>query len=69
MINAGAGIEIHGEYVGEAGGTNVRCLACGEVWWPQIKPDSNGRFYRGWRLCPSGCNRQKRKNEAGGDAK
>lgn len=32
-----------------------RCKKCGVVWLPNIRPDSNGRFYRGSWQCPYGC--------------
>ncbi len=41
---------------GSAGpGAKFRCKVCGQVWWPNIRPDSGGRFYRGSWQCPNGC--------------
>ena len=40
------------EYVGEQ---LLRCANCGQQYSPQIRPDSNGRYYRGSVRCPNGC--------------
>jgi len=40
----------------EKGSVVLECNKCGQRWYPDIKPHSNGRFYCGWRRCPNGCN-------------
>lgn len=34
----------------------IRCRQCGASWNARIRPDSAGRYYRGSRRCPQGCN-------------
>lgn len=40
-----------------------KCKVCGQVWWPNIKPDSGGRLYRGAWQCPNGCEERDLKKE------
>lgn len=39
----------------DPGQIRLRCLACSQVWSPNLMP--GGKLPRGWRLCPNGCNR------------
>ncbi|MBA7514248.1 hypothetical protein ES705_06273 [subsurface metagenome] len=32
-----------------------RCKKCKEIWYPSIKPGSDGRLYRRSWQCPRGC--------------
>lgn len=32
-----------------------QCRLCHQIWWPSIRPDSGGRFYRGSWQCPNAC--------------
>jgi hypothetical protein len=33
----------------------MQCKVCGWTWLANIRPDSNGRLYRGSWQCPYGC--------------
>jgi hypothetical protein len=37
------------------------CPHCGQTWYANIKPQSNGRYYRGGKQCPNGCTSRKAK--------
>jgi hypothetical protein len=37
-----------------------KCKICGVKWSPNIKPESNGKFYRGAWQCPNGCKPDRR---------
>lgn len=36
----------------------LACVACGQAWIPLVR--AGGRFRRGYRICPRGCNRRER---------
>jgi hypothetical protein len=33
----------------------MECKVCGQQWLANIKPNSNGKYYRGSWKCPNGC--------------
>lgn len=41
-----------------------KCKKCGQIWSPNQKPDSGGKFYRGDWQCPNGC--KPSQNQKGG---
>jgi hypothetical protein len=43
-------MELINEYTGE-----MKCKVCGSIHFASIKPQSNGRFYRGAWQCQYGC--------------
>jgi len=36
----------------------LECKVCRGKWQTRVKPDSNGRFYRGSWQCPYGCTQE-----------
>jgi hypothetical protein len=43
-------MELINEYTGE-----MKCKVCGSIHWATIKPQRNGRYYRGAWQCQNGC--------------